>query len=106
MRNSPDPSLHRERERQMIEHVERLLDDDRLRVDTVRGRVPAVMLLRDVSKSDHAIDLKRLMAEMNLPDRELQNRMPTGQTIAPMPCSRSSGLATWSEPSTKYWIAS
>ena len=45
MRNSPDPSLHRERERQMIEHVERLLDDDRLRLDTIRGRVPAVMLL-------------------------------------------------------------
>ena len=37
MKNSSDPSVHRQREQQLIQHVERLLNDDRLRVDTTRG---------------------------------------------------------------------
>src|SRR6185437_1322931 len=28
-----------------------------------------------------ALELKRLMSEMNLPDRELQSRMPVGQVL-------------------------
>src|ERR1019366_7281559 len=32
-------------------------------------------------KSDHAVDLKRLMSEMNRPDRQLQNQMPVGESL-------------------------
>jgi hypothetical protein len=81
MKNSPDPSVHRQRERQLIEHVERLLNDDRLRVDTTRGNRSITGLLRDVSRSDRALELKRLMSDLNVPDRELQNRMPAGESL-------------------------
>jgi hypothetical protein len=81
MKNSPDPSLHRQREQQLMQHVERLLSDDRLRLDTTRGNRAVTSLLRDVSRSDRAVDLKRLMSELNVPDRELQNRMPVGESL-------------------------
>jgi len=81
MKNSSDPSVHRQREQQLIQHVERLLNDDRLRVDTTRGNRAVTTLLRDVVKSDKAVDLKRLMSDLNVPDRELQARMPVGESI-------------------------
>lgn len=81
MRNSPDPSVHKAAETQIVAHVERLLEDGRFMVDTVNGRrsVPAFIL--GVDKSDRATDVKRTMSEMNVPDRELQERMPTGQSM-------------------------
>src|SRR6185295_6080119 len=81
MKSSSDPSVHRQREQQLIQHVERLLNDDRLRVDTTRGNRAVTTLLRDVVKSDKAVDLKRLMSDLNVPDRELQARMPVGESI-------------------------
>jgi len=81
MKNSSDPSVHRQREQQLIQHVERLLNDDRLRVDTTRGNRAVTTLLRDVVKSDKAVELKRLMSDLNVPDRELQARMPVGESI-------------------------
>ena len=81
MRNSPDPLLHRQREQTFVEHVERLLSDDRLRVDTVNGRRPVASLRRDVRKDDHEVELKRLMAEVGVPDRVLQAQMPLGREL-------------------------
>ena len=81
MRNSPDPSIHREREKQVIDHVERLLNDDRLRIDTTQGRWPVVALRRDVRKEDREVDLKRLMSHLGRPDRSLQARMPVGRML-------------------------
>ena len=78
---SPDPLVHRQREQQLVRHVERLLDDDRLRVDTVYGARPVVSLLRDVTRTDRGVELKRLMSELGLPDRELQNSMPVGEEV-------------------------
>src|SRR3954452_15014360 len=78
MRNSPDPAVHQQLERQMIEHVERLLGDERVRVDTTRGRRPVTTLFRAVETGDRGVDLKRVMAEMGRPDRELQATMPVG----------------------------
>jgi hypothetical protein len=78
MRNSPDPAVHQQLERQMIEHVERLLGDERMRVDTTRGRRPVTTLFRAVETGDRGVDLKRIMAEMGRPDRELQATMPVG----------------------------
>lgn len=80
MKNSPDPAVHRQREQHLIQHVERLLNDERLRVDTTRGNRPVTGLLREVNRSDRGVELKRLMTEMN-PDRDLQSRMPLGESL-------------------------
>ena len=81
MKNSSDPTIHRQREQQLIHHVERLLNDDRLRLDTTRGNRAITTLLRDVARSDRAVDLKRTMSDLGLPDRELQARMPVGESL-------------------------
>src|SRR2546421_3305828 len=81
MRNSSDPFVHRQRESRLIEHVERLLSDDRLRIDTTSGRRAVATLRRDVRKEDREVDLKRLMGEMGIPDRQLQAKMPLGQQL-------------------------
>lgn len=81
VRTSTNPATHRQREHQLIEHVQRLLEDERLRLDTKLGRRPITAFIRDVSHSDKSVDLKRMMSEMNMPDRELQNRMPVGESI-------------------------
>lgn len=81
MKNSAAPNIHRERERRLIDHIERLLDDDRLRLDTTTGRRPVRGLRRDVRKSDREVELKRLMSQMQIYDRQLQARMPVGRAI-------------------------
>ena len=80
-RTSTDPTIHRQREQQLIQHVERLLQDERLRIDTSLGRRPITAFTRDVTRSDHSLDLKRMMSEMSIPDRELQGKMPVGEMI-------------------------
>ena len=81
MTNSTDPTVHRQREQQFFDHVQHLLNDDRLRVDTVAGRRPVVSLRPAVKTDDHEVDLKRLMTELGLPDRQLQSRMPIGREL-------------------------
>jgi hypothetical protein len=76
-----DPSFHQAAEREMIEHVARLLDDPRLVVDTSGGRRAVTTLVRDVKRSDRGVELKRLMSDLNVPDRALQERMPSGQVV-------------------------
>jgi hypothetical protein len=76
-----DPAVHRQLEIDFIRHVEQLLDDDRLRVDTTSGRRPVAGMLKNVQRSDRAVDLKRIMSEMRKPDRELQNQMPIGESL-------------------------
>ncbi len=76
-----DPAVHRQLETDFIRHVEQLLDDDRLRVDTTRGRRPVAMAVRNVNKWDKSVDVQRLMSEMRKPDRELLQRMPVGTTL-------------------------
>ncbi len=79
--SSSEPAVHQQREVDFVRHVERMLDDNRLRIDTTRGRRPITAFFKKISKSDHAIDLQRLMSEMNRPDRELKSQMPVGQAI-------------------------
>ncbi|HXE54109.1 MAG TPA: hypothetical protein VN541_13895 [Tepidisphaeraceae bacterium] len=78
---SLDPAEHRQREHQLIQHVERLLEDERMRIDTILGRRPITAFTRDVSRSDKSVELKRMMTDMNIPDRDLQNRMPVGEML-------------------------
>ena len=61
--------------------LERLLQDERLRIDTTLGRRPITAFTRDVSRTDRSVDLKRMMSEMSIPDRELQGKMPAGEMI-------------------------
>jgi hypothetical protein len=79
--SSTDPLYHRQLEEQMMQHVERLLADERLRIDTTLGRRPVPAFMTKIERDDHAVDLKRLMSEMNVPDRELQAKMPQGLTL-------------------------
>src|SRR5687768_1166575 len=81
MKSSTDPSQHRQIERQFIEHVEKLLDDDRLRVDTTRGRRAISSLTRKTTRTDKAVELKRMMIDMGRPDRDLEALMPTGEAV-------------------------
>src|SRR4051812_32560555 len=80
-KTSTDPSVHREREQQIVQHVERLLEDERLRIDTIMGRRPITAFTRDVNRTDKAVDVKRMMSELGVPDRDLQNRLPVGEAI-------------------------
>jgi len=65
----------------MIEHVQRLLDDNRLRIDTTLGRRPVSDLVKDVTRSDRGVDLKRALLDAGKPDRDLQAAMPVGETL-------------------------
>jgi hypothetical protein len=81
MSDNADPAFHQRMEEQFIAHVEQLLADDRLRLDTTRGRRPISSLIRDVSRNDRGVELKRLMSEMGKPDRGLEAQMPVGEFI-------------------------
>ena len=80
--NSSDPSLHRQAEQQFVAHVEKLLATDAFRIDTSRGLKSVTQFSRDVKTDDAGVELKRVMTELGKTDRELQNRMPTGQTLS------------------------
>jgi hypothetical protein len=45
-----DPATHRQLELDFVRHVEQLLDDDRLRVDTTSGRRPVAGMLKTVQR--------------------------------------------------------
>src|SRR5205085_1638759 len=81
MKTPPEPSVYRNREQRLVEHIERLLSNDRLRLDTAAGFRPVTTLIRDVTRSDRAMDLKRKMADLGVYDRELQSRMPVGEMV-------------------------
>ena len=73
MKNTTEPSIHRAREQQLIEHVTQLIDDPRLRLDTIHGnRAVSSLKHGSISHFDRGTDVKRMMSEMGVPDRELQ----------------------------------
>jgi hypothetical protein len=74
-----EPSQHRSYERDFMRHVRSLLADPRLRLDTTRGAKAITQMIAHVHNSDRGVELKNLMIQMNLPDRELQNQMPVGE---------------------------
>lgn len=76
-----DPARHRDAEIRLIEHVTRLLDDPRLRIDTTAGTRPVAGLRRGIARTDKGADLQRTMADLDVIDRELQARMPQGEVM-------------------------
>lgn len=81
MRSSSDPSVHQAAERQFVSHVEKLLADPRFMLDTTLGRRSANKFMVDIARDDRSIDLKRQMTQLGKTDFNLQDRMPTGQTL-------------------------
>ena len=71
MKSSTDPFEHRQAERRFIEHVDRVIDDERLRVETSKGRKPVTSFQRTVKRNDKSVDVKRLMIDMRVYDRGL-----------------------------------
>jgi hypothetical protein len=82
MKNTSDPSVHRAREQQLVEHVVKLLDDPRLRVDTINGN-RAITSLRwfQPNRFNRDTDVHRTMAEMQVHDRSIRDRMPLGEQV-------------------------
>ncbi|MDB5297515.1 MAG: hypothetical protein JWO31_3498 [Phycisphaerales bacterium] len=81
MSHPSDPSVHRQRQQQFVGHVQALLNDERLAVDTTAGRRPVTGFFRDVTPGDDAVGVKQRMIELGLYDRELQRAMPVGPTL-------------------------
>ena len=77
----PDPQFHRRLESQFMLRVQQLLDDPRLRLETVEGRRPVTDYQRQVTATDQAVELKRLMSKLGKPDRELEAQMPVGKRM-------------------------
>jgi len=61
--------------------VESLLTDSRLRIDTASGNRSVAGFEKTARRNDRATDLQRLMSQLNVPDRELRNRMPVGESL-------------------------
>ena len=82
MKNTSDPSVHRAREQQLVEHVVSLLNDPRLRLDTVNGnRAITSMKWYAPNRFNRDTDVHRVMAEMNVNDRRKRDRMPLGEQV-------------------------
>jgi hypothetical protein len=81
MSSKSDPAHHRDAEIKLVEHVLRLLDDPRLRIDTTVGTRPISGLRRGIVRGDRGVELKKIMSELDVIDRELQERMPQGEVV-------------------------
>ena len=66
-------------ERRVTDHVLRLLDDRRFMIPTSIGVRPVGSLQRNLSRWDRALHVKRLMADLDRPDFELQDSLPKGE---------------------------
>jgi hypothetical protein len=65
-----------------MQHVEGLLTDERLRLDTTRGRRPITAFTPAFhTRSDRSVELKRTMSDMGKADRDLEQQMPIGESI-------------------------
>jgi hypothetical protein len=81
MSTSSDPFQHQQIEKRFIDHVERLLADERLRVDTLRGRRVVNASQAKIVRGDDSVDIKRTMAAMGKFDRDLQKQLPMLRSI-------------------------
>lgn len=81
MRDSPDPGFHRHAQQRFVAHVQQLLEDPRLRIQTTGGMTAVTSLAGQVVPGEDTIGVKRKMVELGLFDRDLQRKMPPGQTL-------------------------
>jgi hypothetical protein len=80
MRNTPDASWHQAREKEIVSHIEQLLDHPKFVIDTSNGRKNTLGVNRAVRSFDKSVELKRQMSQVR-PDRQLEAQMPTGRLM-------------------------
>lgn len=76
-----EPQRHLELEEQVVKHVRRLLEDDRLRVDTRQGMRPASTYRLHLQASDDLPGLRSLLADAGTPDRTLEATFPKSASL-------------------------
>lgn len=76
-----DPAQHQARQREMLAHVEKALSEAGLQIDTDIGLRATVGYRREVRRSDRAVEIKRLMAALGVPDPDLQARLPLDESL-------------------------
>ena len=73
---SSDPAWHKQRQQQMLSFVEHAITQPKLMIDTLLGRKVVANLQRETRQGDQAVEVKRLMTMLNVPDPELQQKLP------------------------------
>ena len=81
MINSPEPVIHKNRQQAVLTHLQNVLNNPKLRIDTLNGSRLAKGLSQSITGTDQAVELKRLMSQLGLPDRELEAEMPSGLSM-------------------------
>jgi hypothetical protein len=76
-----DPAAHRAWQREMIAHVEKALSDGGLQIDTHIGLRTTSGYTRETKRSDRAVEVKRLMTSLGVPDPDLQARLPLDESL-------------------------
>lgn len=72
---------HQECEKQVLDHVRRLLEDDRLRIDTRQGSRAVAAFRPHVVENDDLAGLRTLLVEAGTPDRELEKQYPQNRSM-------------------------
>jgi len=75
---SADFAWHRRAESKLIGHVERLLDNPKLRIDTDDGTRPASGFRRTIEQSDRAADVRKIVGQNDRDDRADVGNLPQG----------------------------
>lgn len=78
MINSTEPNIHRQRQQVVMAHIEQVLADDRLRIDTRHGTRLARGLKQRLVRGDASDELARLMSQSGGGDGQQSNQMPQG----------------------------
>jgi hypothetical protein len=81
MSDLADPTFHRDRQREFVEHVERLLSDERFAVDTAVGRRGISLFERTVKGDDRSEELRRLLMSVGVHDREIEAKLPKNEGL-------------------------
>ncbi len=76
-----EPQKHLELEEQVVKHVRRLLEDDRLRVDTRQGLRAATGYRLHVEASDDLAALRSLLADAGTADRSVETKYPKSASL-------------------------
>jgi len=81
MTNPADPAVHRQAETRLIEHIQALLDNPKLRIDTTIGTRQVAALRKRVARADAADETRRHLAEARQADPDLLPRLPRGEAL-------------------------
>lgn len=81
MTNLADPAEHRRIETRLIEHVQRLINDPRLRIDTLAGTRPVHDYRRHISRGDRADEIRKTVGQLSRDESANLNNLPQGEVL-------------------------